>query len=81
MENNVKTLSKILEDGGFTITKQVTERLSEQDLLSRRQQLAYRQSDTRRQAKQIEGYLDAIAAEIEECDGMLRELQETGVQV
>jgi len=38
MENNVKILSKTMEDGGFTIIKQVTERLSEQDLLSRRQQ-------------------------------------------
>jgi len=80
MKNNVKTLSKTLEDGGFTITKQVTEKLTEQDLLSRRQQLAYRQADTRRQAKQLEDYLTAIAEEIEECDGMLKELQDTGVQ-
>ena len=80
MENDVKTLSKTMEDGGFTVTKQVTEKLTEQDLLSRRQQLAYRQSDTRRQAKQLDDYLNAIAADIAECDDMIKQLQGVAVQ-
>lgn len=73
METSVKTISKKKDGDVMMVTKQVTEKLNEQDIVSRKQQLSYQQADIKRQIKQLTEFYDNLSKDITECDELLAE--------
>lgn len=74
-KQEIKTLSKEMENGQIKVVKEVVEMLTEVDIQQRRSQLGYQASDIKRQISQLTDMYNQTLSDIAECDTMLTQFE------
>lgn len=70
---DIKTISQELQGNSFMVKKEVIETLTEQDLIQRKNQLSFQQSQIKLQMQQLKDAYDQATADIADCDNMLKQ--------